>query len=59
MLDIYKLLPKTNCKKCGYATCMAYAAALREGRTTVECCSPLLEAAQEKSREQLTQLMQV
>jgi len=27
---ILKLLPMTNCKVCGLATCMAYAAALRE-----------------------------
>lgn len=24
-LDIYKLLPKTNCKKCGSPTCLAFA----------------------------------
>ena len=27
-LDIYKLLPKTNCKDCGFATCLAFAMAL-------------------------------
>ena len=26
--DIYKLLPKSNCKRCGYMTCMAFAVAL-------------------------------
>ncbi|MGD8793043.1 MAG: (Fe-S)-binding protein, partial [Anaerolineae bacterium] len=24
-LQIYKLLPKTNCKDCGYPTCLAFA----------------------------------
>ena len=24
-LDIFKLLPKTNCKKCGCPTCLAFA----------------------------------
>ncbi len=24
-LEIYKLLPKTNCKECGFPTCLAFA----------------------------------
>jgi ArsR family metal-binding transcriptional regulator len=27
IMEILKLLPMTNCKACGYETCMAYAAA--------------------------------
>jgi len=57
VLDIYRLLPKTNCKKCGYATCMAYATALREGETTVECCPPLSEPSNMGKREELQQLL--
>jgi len=26
-LEIYKLLPKTNCRECGYSTCLAFAMA--------------------------------
>jgi ArsR family metal-binding transcriptional regulator len=44
ILEILKNLPMTNCRVCGYATCMAYAAALREGETTLESCNPLGEA---------------
>ena len=29
VMEILKLLPMTNCKACGYAACMAYAAALQ------------------------------
>lgn len=43
VMEILKLLPRTNCRVCGYATCMAYAAALREGETTWENCPPLKE----------------
>ncbi len=43
VMEILKLLPKTNCRVCGYATCMAYAAALREGETSWENCPPLKE----------------
>ncbi len=48
VLDILRLLPMTNCKACGYAACMAYAAALREGEIRLEDCPPLWE---EKFRE--------
>jgi acetyl-CoA decarbonylase/synthase complex subunit gamma len=37
-LDIYKLLPKTNCKDCGFATCLAFAMALAQKRTSLEKC---------------------
>ncbi|HSF80298.1 MAG TPA: (Fe-S)-binding protein [Anaerolineales bacterium] len=37
-LDIWSLLPQTNCKQCGEATCMAFAAAiLQENRLLSEC----------------------
>jgi ArsR family metal-binding transcriptional regulator len=37
-LDIYALLPQTNCKQCGEATCLAFAVALITlGRTLTEC----------------------
>jgi DNA-binding CsgD family transcriptional regulator/ArsR family metal-binding transcriptional regulator len=38
IVDIVKALPKNNCKKCGYATCMAFAAALRNGETNPSVC---------------------
>jgi len=42
-LDIWTLLPQTNCKKCGEATCLAFACnLLLQERALVEC-SPLLE----------------
>jgi len=41
IMDIYKLLPKTNCKECSYLTCMAYAADLREGGTELPQCPHL------------------
>ncbi len=45
IMEILKLLPLTNCKACGYATCMAFAAALREGETSLAACPPLAEAS--------------
>lgn len=58
VLDIYRLLPKTNCRQCSYATCMAFAAALRQGEVQLERCSPLLEPSQAKSRGALAELLQ-
>ena len=37
-LDIYKLLPKTNCRKCGYSTCLAFAMALAKKQVVLDKC---------------------
>ena len=41
-LDIYTLLPQTNCEECGEATCMSFAAQLFMRQRSVEECPPLL-----------------
>jgi ArsR family metal-binding transcriptional regulator len=53
IMEILKLLPMTNCKACGYATCMAYAAALREGEISLQDCPPLGEEKYREKREKL------
>jgi acetyl-CoA decarbonylase/synthase complex subunit gamma len=37
-LDIFKLSPKTNCKKCGNPTCMAFAMKVAQGAITLDKC---------------------
>jgi len=37
-LQIFKLLPNTNCKECGYPTCLAFAMKLAAGTETLEKC---------------------
>jgi acetyl-CoA decarbonylase/synthase, CODH/ACS complex subunit gamma len=37
-LEIYKLLPRTNCKKCGYPTCLAFAMALASKKAELAAC---------------------
>ncbi len=59
ILDIYKLLPKTNCRQCGYTTCMAFAAALRQGEVEIQRCPPLLDPSKAESRGRLAELLQV
>ncbi len=46
-LDIYKLLPKTNCKKCGFPTCLAFAMALAAKKTSLDKCSDVTESAKQ------------
>ncbi len=45
--DIITLLPKTNCRECGFPTCIAFAAALSNGNTFPDKCpefsSPIAE----------------
>ncbi len=38
VLEIYKRLPGTNCKACGYLSCMAFAAALRSDPAKSDLC---------------------
>jgi acetyl-CoA decarbonylase/synthase complex subunit gamma len=47
-LEIFKLLPKTNCKKCGMPTCLAFAMALAQKRAKLEDCPDVSEEAKEK-----------
>ncbi len=51
VLEIFKLLPRTNCKECGMATCMAFAAALAQSDKTLKDC-PLLDMPEFESNAQ-------
>ncbi|ATU08828.1 (Fe-S)-binding protein [Methanohalophilus portucalensis] len=53
-MEIYQLLPKTNCKKCGKSSCMAFAAALLSREKNLDECTPMLE--EEKYSENYTKL---
>jgi len=44
-LEIYKHLPKTNCKKCGFPTCLAFAMALAGKKTSLDKCPDITEEA--------------
>jgi len=37
-IQIYKLLPQTNCKECGYPTCLAFAMKLAAKQVELELC---------------------
>jgi ArsR family metal-binding transcriptional regulator len=41
VLDILKLLPRTNCRACGQPTCMVFAVQLGQGAQGLEACPGL------------------
>ena len=46
-VDIYRLLPGTNCRECGYGTCMAFAAALSRRYADLSLCPHLTNPVEE------------
>ena len=50
-IEIFKLLPKTNCKECGFPTCLAFAMALAAGKTELAKCPHVSEDAKAKLAE--------
>ena len=55
VIDILKLLPKTNCKKCGQPTCIVFASLAVEGGKGADDCPALEPHKKEKLREHLGQ----
>jgi acetyl-CoA decarbonylase/synthase complex subunit gamma len=46
-LQIYKLLPKTNCKDCGFPTCLAFAMKLAAKQVELDACPHVSDEAKE------------
>ena len=44
-LQIYKLLPQTNCKECGFPTCLAFAMKLAAKQAELKLCPYVTDAA--------------
>ena len=40
-MEVYQLLPQTNCKECGQPTCFAFASQITIGEAKAEDCPPL------------------
>ncbi len=50
-IQIFKFLPKTNCKECGIPTCLAFAMNLASGKAKLENCPYLSEDARQTLTE--------
>ena len=57
-LDLFKLLPGTNCKKCGEPTCLAFAVKLAGRDIEVRKCDPLSSEKYQEKRKVLGELLQ-
>src|SRR5512143_3087020 len=44
-VEIFKHLPKTNCKKCGFPTCLAFAMKLAAKQASLDACPDASEEA--------------
>jgi acetyl-CoA decarbonylase/synthase complex subunit gamma len=56
-IDVYMLLPRTNCKECGESNCMAFAAKLVNREVSLEECSPILKKEHEKAYKKLQEIL--
>jgi acetyl-CoA decarbonylase/synthase complex subunit gamma len=56
-IDVYKVLPKTNCKECGVENCMAFATKIVNREITIDQCKPLLKKENEKAYKQLKEML--
>ncbi|MBN2123149.1 MAG: acetyl-CoA decarbonylase/synthase complex subunit gamma, partial [Deltaproteobacteria bacterium] len=50
-IQIFKLLPKTNCGECGVPTCLAFAMNLASGKAELDSCPYVSEEAREQLAE--------
>jgi acetyl-CoA decarbonylase/synthase complex subunit gamma len=50
-IEIFKLLPKTNCGDCGVPTCLAFAMNLAAGKAELSACPHVSDEAKEKLSE--------
>jgi ArsR family metal-binding transcriptional regulator len=55
--DIDKLLPGTNCRRCGYLSCLAFAFKLIRKQIEIIKCSPLFSGKYLEKREVLFELL--
>ncbi|MDS1030830.1 (Fe-S)-binding protein [Bacillota bacterium LX-D] len=56
-LEIYKHLPRTNCKKCGEAACLAFATKLVSLEAEVNQCPDLLTEAYAEAKAKVLSLL--
>lgn len=55
LLEILKLLPKTNCRECNQPTCMVFASLVAQGVKGGEDCPPMKEENREKLQAYMSQ----
>lgn len=56
-IEIYKSLPKINCKECGVDNCMAFATKIVNREMELDTCKPLLKPENAKAYAKLKELL--
>jgi acetyl-CoA decarbonylase/synthase complex subunit gamma len=56
-IDVYGLLPKTNCGQCGEQNCLAFATKVVSREARLEKCAPLLMREYDGARKQLEKML--
>ena len=56
IMDVYKLLPQTNCKQCGQPTCYTFALKLVAAQKKLDDCPPLFDPHAEGRADKLAAL---
>jgi ArsR family metal-binding transcriptional regulator len=51
-MEVYQLLPQTNCRACGEASCFVFAGKVATGQADVQACTPLFEKDQYDEKRQ-------
>lgn len=51
-IEIFKILPRSNCRECGIPTCLAFAAAVFKGDRRLNDCKHMDKSALETFRVQ-------
>jgi ArsR family metal-binding transcriptional regulator len=57
-LDVFKMLPGTNCRECGEPTCLAFATKVVQQEANIAQCSPLFSGQFEEKRGKLLDMLQ-
>ncbi len=55
--DVQKLLPGTNCKECGFRSCLAFAFKLVDQKIEVSKCTPLFSELYQEKRNVLVEIL--
>lgn len=57
-IEVFKLLPGTNCRECGQPTCLAFATKLAKDEVELDACSPLLLEEHAEKRAKLVDMLE-
>ncbi|SHJ08392.1 Metal-binding trascriptional regulator, contains putative Fe-S cluster and ArsR family DNA binding domain [Geosporobacter subterraneus DSM 17957] len=58
-IQVYKNLPKLNCRRCGETACMAFASKLISGAQNIKNCRPLYEEGYKGNLVKLEDVLQI